>query len=1314
MTESIAAQNPENQGLRSHRWLLSYKTSATLVDGRPVNILHDFYLPALGLASRYDRVAGYFRSSSLAAASQGFSAFVGRQGKIRLIVGADLAPDDVKAILAGDQERLAARLNGELDRPAAWPEGVKNGVTLLAWMVAHGYLEVRVAFRVHRVTGEPLPFAAVDDGYVHEKWFILHDEFGNCLYGAGTLNESKTALVFNAENIDVHCDWWGETDRRRVTEAAAAFENLWLGRVSHLPALTLPEAVRRRLIQLAAGVDYPVEIDGAAAAPPPVEPPSAEELLRFAVIRDAPKMPGGRFVGMETAPVAPWPHQSVVVRRLVETWPYSYLLCDEVGLGKTIEAGLAFRSLYLSGLVKRILIAAPAGLTRQWHRQMAAKVLLSFGLARTVPEPAHEYIFPVPKSWPAASLYEPALVIVSTGLFARRERAEGLLSAEMFDVALVDEAHAARRRNPARGAAAHPDFGYFYTFLRDFLRRKTRSLWLATATPMQIDPVEVCDLLALTNRAGAFQFDPTLTLQYYELLGAIAQGQEPGQPGWEFLRRAVQAVSTQDPLLWRLIEEGVIDGRIRATVRQWLAYGQIPRGRDRVPLARLIFSAAPLSRVMLRHTRRLLEIYREKGQLKQNLARRHILSLPRIVFTPLERQVYDRLEEYCAGLARQIHVHGDSQTRQMVSFLLSFLRLRFASSLFALRETLQRRLRKVEATLRQQLVLEADESAAGASSLAELVFEGEDEDDQAAVDSLLKNRAKADLEWERDRLMTMLAEMADLTGPSSKMQELFKALDRRRDRQTWRIRQTVVFTRFYDTLQDIVARLRQADPQMLVGVYSGQGAGCFGAGPDPDRLTNLDREEVKERFLRGEIDVLVCTDAAAEGLNLQTADLLINFDLGWNPMKVEQRIGRIDRIGQKHEDIYVLNLCYAGSAEETVYGRLLSRLAEASLIVGAQQISLLPVGPEDFLQLAEGTLTPAELEARARERIALQRRHTESMEISPEELYAIYSRLEPAEKENRRSAPVNLPAIWEVLSGSQHLRNLGCVAGTTKTGEPTLTLAGLPGAPQGAILTVSRALYEEGLAGSDGGRVHFASYGDPYFDAVLEYFDRFGLPACVRRIAVFVSGLDGVEVVGYAAACRGTGGIREVRLIRAWPELINLALAEEEALTEAEVAPLRAELERLAEEEFRPCLAAARIERENVRAALAQEMLNFLVIRSLLAGRARFAGEGAFFSPVLREVSALFEDREQILVDDLPADALRPLTGDLLFDCTVPVVGAEAHLLAPRILARSAIDAVNRLVEALKLRRSELRVEMVLARLQREAQARRRQLFANR
>ncbi|GEA14122.1 hypothetical protein E308F_03630 [Moorella sp. E308F] len=1298
-------ENPsQGKGLRSRSWLLSYRTSSTLIDGRPLDMLHDFYVPALSLAVRYDRVAGYFRSSSLAAASMGFSAFVGRQGKMRLIVGADLDPEDVRAILAGDRERLAARLNGELEGEASWPEGVRNGVTLLAWMVAHGYLEVRVAFRVHKETGEPLALDAVDDGYVHEKWFVFYDEFGNRMYGSGTLNESKTALILNAENIDVHCDWWGDTDRRRVDEAVAAFENLWHGKVPHLPVLTLPEAVRRRLIRFAEGIDFPAEVDGTRAAVGAVPLPAAMERLRFAILRDAPRMPGGRYVGMETAPVEPWPHQAIVVRRLIETWPYSYILGDEVGLGKTIEAGLAFRSLYLAGLVKRILIAAPASLISQWHRQMATKMLLSFGLARTTPETAHEYIFPVEETRPARSLYEPDLVIISTGLFYRRERAEALALAAPFDIALVDEAHALRRHNPAAGCGVHPDYGNLYKVARDYLRPRARALWLATATPMQIHPVEVCDLLALTNRVGAFQYDPSLTLQYYDIMGRLLDGQEPGELEWDFLRRAVKAVRGQDPMLWRFIEESVIDGRIRAALHRWLEYGRVPRGRDRRLMRRLLFSVSPLSRVMLRHTRQLLEIYRDRGRLRQNLPRRHILSLPRIEFTPLEQRIYDELEKYCNGLNEQIKAHGDRQAQQMLSFLLSFLRLRFASSLYALRRTLERRLARVEATLRHQGETKTKAGELAPAALEEAVYESEDEDDLEASETLLKGRERADLEWERERLQVMLNLLVDLTELPSKMQELMNRLDRRRDRRTGRIRQTVIFTRFYDTLVDIVTRLRQADLGMRIGTYSGRGGEYY--DPATGSMVAVDRERVKELFLQGEIDVLVCTDAAAEGLNLQTADFLVNFDLGWNPMKIEQRIGRIDRIGQKHRDVYVLNLCYTGSAEEIVYGRLLSRLAQANLIVGTQQVSLLPVEPEDFRQLAEGTLTEKELEARAFEKLKEQRRRTESMEINPQELYEIYMRLDRLAE--RRPSPVNLAAIWEALQGSPYLRRLGCAFGD-EDGKPVLTLAGIEGVPEGAVLTVSRELYEQGLAG-DGRRVHFASYGDPFFERVLEHMNSFGLPRCVRRLAVPVPGMDGVEVVGYAAACREAGDSRVVRLILSWKDLENLQLAEGETLGAEEVEPLREKLAQLARKEFEHYLAAERIEQENLCAARAQEILDYLVIRDLLEVKARPCGADASFFTVLREVEVQSETREKLLIAGLSAETLKPIAEYLLFDCRVPVVSGTVSFLAPRILIRAAIDAASRLADGMKERKSELRLAAVLARLRREAEARRRQI----
>jgi len=291
------------EGLKEFPWRISYRTSALKPEGRSIDILHDFYIPALRRSVRYDRVAGYFRSTSLAAASQGFSAFVAREGQMRLIVGADLDLEDVRAILQGAEDRLVEMLISELANPEQWPESVVRGVELLGWMVAKGRLEVRVAFRIHALTGKPLAVEAVDDGYVHMKWGLFADQSGNRIYISGSLNESRSALTLNAENIDVHCDWRGDTELLRVEEAEEEFESLWHDRNPALRVMTIPEAVQRRLIELGENLTgRPLEIDGTSAAPMEVAPPSTLERLRFALLTEDRSCPAGNMSGCGRRP----------------------------------------------------------------------------------------------------------------------------------------------------------------------------------------------------------------------------------------------------------------------------------------------------------------------------------------------------------------------------------------------------------------------------------------------------------------------------------------------------------------------------------------------------------------------------------------------------------------------------------------------------------------------------------------------------------------------------------------------------------------------------------------------------------------------------------------------------------------------------------------------------------------------------------------------------------------------------------------------------------------------------------------------------
>ena len=120
-------------GLKEIEWRLTYYTSDVTESGKLVDILHDFYLPALNLATRYDRVAGYFRSSSLAAASQGYTAFLRHGGKMRLIVGADLQVQDVAAAIGNAVETMLQ--NGGL---AQTDEEMQMACAkLITWMNDH-------------------------------------------------------------------------------------------------------------------------------------------------------------------------------------------------------------------------------------------------------------------------------------------------------------------------------------------------------------------------------------------------------------------------------------------------------------------------------------------------------------------------------------------------------------------------------------------------------------------------------------------------------------------------------------------------------------------------------------------------------------------------------------------------------------------------------------------------------------------------------------------------------------------------------------------------------------------------------------------------------------------------------------------------------------------------------------------------------------------------------------------------------------------------------------------------------------------------
>lgn len=1066
------------EGLRAYPWEVSYSTSDVRDDGAPVDILHDFYIPVLERSTCYDRVAGYFSSTSLAAASRGFSRFVGRNGAARFIVGVDLSADDAEAILKGDIERAEAPLNKALGNEGEWPVEVQRGVELLAWMVAHGYLDVKVAIRVHARDGTPKPMDYEGDGYVHEKWAIFEDG-RDSLIASGSLNESRTALVLNAENLEIYTSWEGR-GTERIGRKRRSFDLMWRGEHPHIRTFDLPEAIRKRLLRIADRVRHLVEVDGIPAPTDsddttPVLQPTARERLQFAILRLAPLLPGGEYIGMETAPVTPWPHQKFVARRMIEGYPDNHLMCDEVGLGKTIEAGLAFRALWLSGKASSIRVFAPASLTSQWLHEMSEKFLLPFR-RRTGRQGTFETADPLTGDVESGTsdFFDYPLEIISTGLLIHGTGRRLLDSMGETDLVLVDEAHKARRRDPDQ-TQREPSFNNLYRAVENGIFPKARGLLLATATPMQLNRVEAFDLLRFMYAAGAVRLSPDLCDVFYDLRDRLLDRELPAEHELQFLIRYLADARCTAPSQWSFVDDHVLDGLGQMNFTNLVEFGYEPPGWDEIQPALTMLS--PLGRPMMRHTRELLRLYQRDGLLGQNLAQREV-SPTIVALNGVERELYDQLQTYCEELANRIAANmEDGRQRAAIGFYLSFLRLRFASSFEALALSLERRLEKIQRTLDHH----ADHA---------IIVREEDDPEELSEEELtglvLRNREPADLTWEQGAVDRLLSSVRSYTQTPRKTQALLEAIQRRHDRSSGRVRQMVVFTRYGDTLKYLHGELTRKLPDCPIGTFSGEGGTL--RLPGSRRTQTLDRTSVRRKFVDGAIDILLCTDAAAEGLNLQSADLLINFDLPWNPMLLEQRIGRIDRIGQRHDRVQVSNFLYQGSVEEVVYSRLVDRFRDAASIAGELQFSLLPIEERDFRDYAktpseDGKIGWEELLQRAeahRQRIITRQKLTE---FRAEEQREAYEKLEAQAESSPR--PVTLEDIWSVLSGAESLRATGCQVESFPHGQ-AVVVKGVEGIPEGTLLTTSRELFEHGLPAGDDRVLRFATYGDPVFEALVD------------------------------------------------------------------------------------------------------------------------------------------------------------------------------------------------------------------------------------
>lgn len=908
-------------GLRDHDWKLLYERDCDDLD-------REVLVPALAEAVTYDRKTGFFSSHSLALAAAGLRPFIANGGRMRLLVSHRLSPDDVKAIQEGYD--LRARLGDLLTLTLPDDKLLAYRFRCLAWLVAAGRLDIKIALPTDN-SGKLLGGQSI----FHEKMGLLTDPQGDRLCFYGSVNESTNAWRDSQESVMVFCSWKGQEPI--IAAHQESFDRLWNGLAHRTLVVDFPDALRENLIAFAPAElpDWDPERPQREQAPPlaaPAMPTVDEETARrrertlFAFVRDAPRFPeAGVQEATATSTVSLWPHQEQVIGTIAQTYPDRYLLSDEVGLGKTIECGGALRYLITAGRVTRVLLLVPKGVLSQWRVELREKFALPFwwydGAA---------FHHPYDDSETRASSRPWAdhdLIIASSHLVRRADRQEPLLDGPTWDLIVLDEAHHARRRAmPGNGGGAR--LNRLLGLLNRLSETKTRSLLLLTATPMQIDLIETWDLLRLLDLGGSWAVSPDKFRAYYQalksgvnpmnlplLVSLLADHLSTGGGVPSDVRARIEARLGSNGC--RRLINALTENRVDYIQRMMETQADMPALLDAVFRA-----ATPLQDRMFRNSRERLREYRRRGLLQENIATRTVRDRFLPFGSPIERDLYADIDDY-------IRNYFVIKQRSSLGFVAGIYRRRLTSSLHAFAESLRAR----QETLygKRTTFLQADDAADIDDVTDDEIADEVESDDPVR---LAQQRA---IDAELGKIAEMLAKVEQVRIDSKLsmfMGDLHEYLVRGH-------RQAIVFTQYTDTLDDIRTHLIPLFGDDLA-CYSGRGGERWDA--ESASWLSMTKDDIKNQFRRGDIRILLCTDAASEGLNLQSAALLFNYDMPWNPMRVEQRIGRIDRIGQPSEVVEIVNYYYEGTIEADIYRALRQRIGIFEVVVGPLQPILSGLG----------------------------------------------------------------------------------------------------------------------------------------------------------------------------------------------------------------------------------------------------------------------------------------------------------------------------------------------------------------------------------
>lgn len=916
-------------------------------------LMESFYRPFISEVEKYDRLAGYLSLRSLAGALEGVDSLLETKGQVRVVAGADL------------QEREKGALFPDSDEPLSpW---VESQLAIIGTLLDRGDLEIRV--------GNPSP----GGGIFHPKLGIGKDEEGNRISFEGSVNETLTAWQHNYERFKVHRSW-KEGEQKYVKEDIETFEALWDDAHPSVDVYELNEADREDIIDWK---DVGDSIDGHVERVKEYSPESTlTETDAAGVVSVAGRTPGGLHLAEDISTLSPWPHQRTISDTAVSIYPNNLLFCDEVGLGKTIEVGLTLSRLIHTGQVENALLLVPAGLVQQWQDEL----LNRFNIHAYYHDRAYDGDYLVGPfggqkqhrieldGWKQADTWsntpiggfvsdrdEPTVVIQSWHT-ARREDNQSHVAPSrddtLWDLTVVDEAHSAREG----------------TQLYDLLGRVEEvsdCLYALTATPMQLNVGELYDLLRLCDLPESWSDKERFT-EFFETrrvlkkslaeVGDDYRGLNEGQEkvvsnvrrGLDLedndegrgeaesrIRRFAELLHdhVQDYSGYESQSQAVVASSNVSGLKQKKALEKLVGVRDTSPRfddpTDLVFEcgpegwkslveatewATPVQSRVFRNTRTVLEKSKELGLLTDTVPTRSVET--KRIDLEEAKPLYERIEKYIDKTYESSQKALTGKEKLALGFVMTTYRQRLTSSLYAIKQSLRRRKEKLDGEMEditEELSSLSQDTGVTEATINEVV--GDD-----TIDGY-RPAQKDMVEKERDELNDFIHQL-DLTYTDPKIVHLRRDIKGLRQEARDNV---VIFTQYQDTLEYIRETLTDTHPK--VGTYSGSGASRYDA--ETDSWETVGKETIKQEFTSsGGTNILICTDSASEGLNLQTADALINYDLPWNPMRVEQRIGRIDRIGQENEVVKIINYAYEDSVDGDIYEELESRLNLFEDVVG--------------------------------------------------------------------------------------------------------------------------------------------------------------------------------------------------------------------------------------------------------------------------------------------------------------------------------------------------------------------------------------------